>query len=1023
MRKKLCLFLSIMTLVLASWAQEKVPITGKVVNAGTKQPLEGITVQVKGTNTGTTTNAEGEFAISALPKSVITFSGVGFSSREVVVDGANASLSVELTESSGNLEGVVVTALGLKRQKRDLGYATQQIGGADLQVGRENNVANALVGRTAGVVINRSSAGPGSSTRISLRGERSIRGDNGPLIVIDGVPVDNSVRGGTGEFGGRDGGDAISNLNPDDIESMNILRGPNAAALYGARANNGVIMITTKKGRKQKGIGLSYNNNTAWENPFYSIEMQDQYAQGSGGNYNATDENSWGPRITGQQVANWKGENYSAAPVNHVADFFQTGLSTTNNIALSAGNEKTQVRFAYNNLYATGLVPNNSQNRHSFTVRSTSDFGKLNVDAKINYINQLIKNRPDGGEEAQNSYSSALRMPTTVRSSDLQNFVDNSGPLPRQSFFAPNSAIIGNPYWMANKIAPREERNRIIASTALNYKFNENFGITGRAGIDRYNDDNQRRLFAGTPTPFTNNSASGAFSFERLLVEEFNAELFMNYAKDLGTDFKLSGIVGTAVRKNRTEVVSANAGGLDIPDLFTMGNGRAVTAGNGLFRREIQSVFGSAQLAWRDAIYLDLTGRNDWASTLPAQNRSFFYPSASLSAVVSDLMDMPDWWSYAKLRTSYAFVGKEAPEYQTIQTLVSSMGVAGTILRNRPQLINTNLLPEQTRSFEIGGEFRFAKNRIGLDITYYNTNTFNQVIGVPLVLSSGFNEKIINAGRINNKGLEALLDLGLVRKGQFKWDMTVNFSTFRNTVVELDDQVKTFNVGATRVADVRANEGERLGNMYVNGFQRNANGEVEIGTNGLPIRTQRNVMVGNVFPDWTGGINNTLSYGNWSVDFLIDGRFGGVVASHTQAVLGGLGKLPETVNGRQGNNLIVPGVLAGSRTPNNIPINPQAYWQFIGGRGNPVGEAWVYDATNIRLRQASINYKLPASLFGKSFIQGGNISLYGRNLFFLKNDAPFDPEVSLNTGLGGQGIDFYALPTSRSMGFNISLNF
>jgi hypothetical protein len=614
-------------------------------------------------------------------------------------------------------------------------------------------------------------------------------------------------------------------------------------------------------------------------------------------------------------------------------------------------------------------------------------------------------------------------MPTTIRNSDLKDFINTSGPLPRQEFFAPNSAIIGNPYWMANKLSPQEVRNRIIGSVALNYKFNENFGLTGRAGIDRYTDENNRRVFAGTPTPFTNNSPSGNFSFERISTQEFNAELFLNYAQDLGGQFKVSGIVGTALRKNKTEAVSANAGGLDIPDLFSVSNGRAVTASNGLFRREIQSVFGSAQLGWKDAVYLDLTGRNDWASTLPAANRSFFYPSASLSTILSDLVEMPKWWDYAKLRTSYAFVGKEAPEYQTIQTLVSSAGVAGTILRNRPQLVNTNLKPEQTRSFEIGGEFRFAKNRIGLDLTIYNTNTFNQVIGVPLVLSSGFNEKIINAGKINNKGIEALLDIGIIRKTKFRWDMTINFSTFRSKVVELDPEVKTFILGSTRVADVRANEGERLGNMYVNGFRRNANGEVEIGTNGLPIRTQRNVMVGNVFPDWTGGINNTFTYGNWSIDFLVDGRFGGVVASHTQAVLGGLGKLPQTVAGREGNTLVVPGVLAGTRNPNNIQINPQTYWQFVGGRGNPIGEAWVYDATNIRLRQATIGYKLPASWFGKGVIQGANVSVYGRNLFFIKKDAPFDPEVSLNTGLGGQGIDFYSLPTSRSFGFNLSVNF
>lgn len=1019
--RKLCLLLCLVTTTLTIWAQNVV-VTGKVTNTVTKAPVEGVSVVIKGSSSGTTTGSDGSFSIVAPANGTLSISGIGFTSQDIAI-GGNTFLDVLLNESAGQLEGVVVTALGQTRQKKSLGYATQQIAGADLQIGRENNVANALTGRIAGVVINKNSSGPGSSTRISLRGERSLQGSNQPLIVIDGVPsLDNVPRSNTGEFNGSDGTDPLGNLNPDDIESMNILRGPNAAALYGARASNGVIVITTKKGKKQKGIGVTYTNNTSWESALYEIEMQDQYAQGIN-TYSATDENSWGPKITGQSINNWKGQPFNAAPQNHINSLLQTGISTNNNISFATGSDKTQVRVGFNNLYATGIIPNNSQLRNSFILRSTSDFGRLNLDAKINYINQVIKNRPTGGEEGLNPYSNALRMPTTVRNSDLENFVNTSTPIPTQDFFAPNSAIISNPYWMINKVMPREERNRILATATLRYKVADKINVTGRVGIDRFNDDNNRRVFAGTPTPFTNNSGSGDFQTQRFFAEELNLELFADYNTDLGKDFKLGALLGTAIRKNRSEIVQTNAGGLDLPDLFAMSNGRAVTAGNNLSRQEIQSIFGSAQLAWKDALFLDITGRNDWASTLPEQNRSFFYPSVSLSAILSQMVSLPNWWSYAKLRSSYAFVGKEATPFDYTQTLQASQGITGTILRNRPDQVNANLKPEQTRSFEIGGEFRFLNNRLSIDATYYVTNSFNQILRLPLPVSSGFNNRIVNAGQIKNNGFELLLNGGIIRNKNLRWDLGLNFSTFRNEVVELDPVLKTIFLGSTRIADVVAMEGKRFGEMYVNGFLRDNEKNVQIGANGLPIRTARTVNVGNVFPDWTGGINNSFQFGNFGFDFLIDGRFGGVVASHTQAVLGGLGKLPETVAGRDNKDFIVPGVLAGTKTPNNIAIDPRTYWQFVGGRGNPIGEVWYYDATNIRLRQATLSYNVPGTIFKDSFIQGVNVSVYGRNLFFFKNDAPFDPEVSLNSMVGGQGIDFYSLPTTRSYGFNINVNF
>jgi outer membrane receptor protein involved in Fe transport len=485
----------------------------------------------------------------------------------------------------------------------------------------------------------------------------------------------------------------------------------------------------------------------------YQIKLQDQYAQGSSiSTYSATSDESWGPRITGQQITNWKGESYTAAAQNHVDALLQTGLNVNNNISLSTGSEKAQLRMSYNNLYAKGVIPNNTQNRHSFIIRGTSDIGRLNIDVKLNYINQLIQNRPFGGEEGLNPYSDVLRMPTTVRNADLQNYINTNSAIPTNNFFGVNNAIISNPYWMVNKVQPREQRNRMIGAITLRQGLTDKLGITGRLGLDRYNDDNQTRFFAGTPTPFTANSSSGNFNLDRFSVNELNAEAFLDFTTRLSTNISFNSLLGTALRKNRSEIAVAGAGGLDLPDLFVLSNGRAVTANNSLSRQELQSIYATAQFGYRNALFLDLTGRNDWASTLPSANRSYFYPSASLSAVLSDLVTMPTWWNYLKLRNSFAFVGKDAPPYSFIQLLNASQGVTGTILRNDGTLVNPNLKPEQTRSFEVGAELGFLKSRITLDLTYYNTNSFNQIIPLPLPVSAGYNQRLINAGNIRQPG-------------------------------------------------------------------------------------------------------------------------------------------------------------------------------------------------------------------------------------------------------------------------------
>ncbi len=1012
---------------LSFWVNaQNITVTGKVTAANSSRLLDNVTVAVKGSST-ITIAAEGVYTITAPSKGTLIFSSVGYATKEVAING-QTTIEVALTETVGQMEEVVVTALGVSRQKKSLGYATQQISGADLQTGRENNVANALQGRVAGLVVNKSSAGVGSSTRITLRGERSILGGNQPLIIIDGVAVDNTTKGVTGEFNGSDGGDAIGNLSADDIESMNVLRGANAAALYGSRANNGVLVITTKKGRKQKGIGVTIFSNTYTESPTYKQAFQNQYAQGATtAAYGVNSDESWGPKITGQNITNWRGDTYAAAPQDHIGSFFQNGFATNNGVSLTTGNNIAQIRVSYNNLTAKGLVPNNKQVRDNFIIRATSDFGKFNIDAKVNYIVQKVTGRPNGGEESANPYSDILRMPTTVRNTDLQNYIDNSTALVRNSFYAPNSAIIGNPYWMVNKLVPVELRNRMIVSTTLKYKVMNGLNITGRLGLDRYNDDNDRKVYAGTPTPLAGNaSVSGDYQVSKFNLQELNMELFADYTTNISKDFSFNALLGTSVRKNKNEGVNNSANGLDLPDLFILNNNKvAPTSSNVYSQQEIQSIFTTAQVGYKNALFLDLTARNDWSSTLPEANRSFFYPSASVSAILSELVKLPDFFNYAKLRTSYAFVGKEANAYSFTQLLRAAAGPSGTVLANSPILVNPDLKPEQTRSFEIGTEIRFWKNRLALDFTYYKTNSLNQILNIQLPVSTGFTAKQINAGDIQNSGVEILLSANIIKQKDFGWDVAFNYGSNRNKVIKLDDVVKKNIIASNRIVDIRSNEGERVGDLYGNNFLRDAEGNIQINaTTGLPtIVGGKTKNLGNISPDWSGGINNRLHYKNFSFDFLIDGRFGGVVASHTQAVLAGLGKLENTLEGRDANNFIAPGVLAGTKTPNNVAINPKSYWQLVGGRGAPVGELWVYDATAIRMRQMTLGYRIAGSKLGKTGIQGIDVSLYGRNLFFLKKEAPFDPEVTLNTGLGGQGLDFYSLPTTRSLGVSFNISF
>ena len=1021
-------FLLLFGIVTFALAQMKV--SGKISDPS-GEPLVGASIVEKGTTNGAVTDTEGNFSLTVKENSTVQVSMVGFGTQDIVV-GSQSVLNVTMTEGTA-LNEVIVTALGISREKKSLGYSAQDIKGSDLTAAPEVSPINNLNGRIAGLTITRGTYGPGSSTRVVLRGERLIAGDNQPLYVIDGMPMDNSQSGGgPGEFNGADNGDGISNLNPDDIENISVLKGANAAALYGSRANNGAIVITTKKGAAGR-TAVTYSTNFSTDAPTYKLKPQSIYGQGDGGKFSATD-NSWGPKMdTASFVYNNK--TYKMSPQDHLGSLLQNGNTWNNNLSISAGNDRIQTRFSVSNLQSKGIIPGNELNRTNFDLRTTAKLtDALSIDTKINYLVQEHKNRPSGGEEASNAYSDAIRMPTSVPLESVRDsFEIIKDGKPTNNFYVQGS-IIGNPWWMINRIQLSEKRNRITALVSADYKLMDGLSVIGRVGLDKYFDNTERKIFAGTPTQLVSgSSAAGDFSTGYFNVQEFNAELLARYTTKLTSDVGLTVTGGTNLRKFKSESGFAATGGLDFLNLFTFNNGLLKNTGASPSEKEVQSIYGMASFDYKNYLYLDITGRNDWSSTLPVANRSYFYPSVSLSAVVSEMIKMPDFVSFGKIRASYAQVGNDISPYQLQQYLQPATGVVGTILTNNStRIIGDDLKPQLTESLELGADFKFLNNRLGIDVTYYKTNTINQVLGIALKPSSGFSTQLINAGDIQNSGIEVLFTGTPVKTKDLRWDVTINFAKNTNKVLRLTEGVENFGFAPNRISKTTAKVGDRLGEVFVKGFLRDtASGAilVDSATKAPRFTKGQDVYVGNIAPDWTAGISNAISYKGVKLDFLFDYRSGGVVVSHTQAILAGLGKAEITANRDapyivQGvNSTLKDKVAVSVGSTNTLTTTTENYYKAIGGRGAPIGEAFTYDATVLRLRQVTLSYALPKSTFSNSkLFKSAVIGVYGRNLWF-SSKAPFDPEIALNTGINGQGIDFYAPPSNSSIGFNLNVGF
>lgn len=994
-------------------------VRGKITDSN-GEALPGVSVRVKGTTIGTSTDIDGRYSLSVGDNAVLVISYIGYLSKEVTVNGRNA-IDIVLEVSTASLNEVVVTALGIEREKRSLTYSTQAISTEELSEARELNVTTSLQGKVPGISISSAGTGVGASNRIVLRGNRSISGDSQPLYVIDGVPIIGNP----------------SDLSPDNIASLNVLKGPNAAALYGSAAQNGVIIIETKKG-KTGAINLSLNQTTQVMSPIHTIPFQNEYGQGIGGVYQKNTESSWGPKMTGQSVDTWSirpedaGKQYSFSPQpNNVKDAFQMGYNTASNIIASVGSENIQGMFTYTRTDAAGIVDGNKLGRNNLAVRLTAQLAKrLRLDTKVDYMQQVIN---DNLVEDINNFNPAKQiymLPRNIRTEDAKNYIyTNSAGIVLQNFWTPGSTLGLNPYFLINRASNISQRERAIGMASLTYDIAKDLKFMARVSFDKVMSSNEEKL----SRDFYARALNGRYTVSSGRSSLFNSDALLSYNKKVNEDWNVNVSLGGNIRNDRNSSLSSNTGvGMIVPDFWTLSNTLdGITSNNPGPNIDVHSAYAFANIGWKNAIFLDITGRNDWSSTLPKANRSYFYPSVGLSVILSDLIETPEFLSFAKLRGSWAKVGSGGPAYMLNRTATFSPGGNNGYLQLSSTLPNTDLRPEETKSLEYGIDLSFFNDRIGFNITGYKTNTVNQLFTVALPPGSGASQFFTNGGDVENKGVELGLTSIPLKTANFKWENNLTFSRNRNLVKKLNDERPKLIVGSDQsFRDFVVVQGQPFGQIFSIGWRRDANGNVIVGSNGVPLNSgTRSLSVANAIPDWMGGFSNTFSFKSFNLSFLIDHRQGGTALSVTDAMLNFEGLTEKTLTGREGGLIFGQNLFPGQKavkqdgTPNDISVNAQTFWRTTGGVVNPVGEAFVESMTNTRLRELMLGYTFPKSLLKNLPVKGIKLSVVGRNLWFIyRASKTIDPDITAGTGVISEGQSAFAPPTVRSYGLNLKVD-
>lgn len=1079
MGKRIHLFLLALAIGVIQGAAQVTTVRGIVTTEEDGEPVIGASVIVKGTSLGTVTDVNGRFELSGLPPSAtrLLISYISLMAKEVAIA---PQVSVTLKSDTHLLDEVVVTALGISREKKALGYTAQEVKQNALVQGKDNNLLNSLSGKIAGVRITNTQGDVGSS-RIVIRGETSIAGENQPLFIVDGIPVDNSQL--NARSSGRDFKNAIADLNPEDIKTLTVLKGPNAAALYGARAAHGAIVITTKGGdKRQKGIGITLHSSTQVSFVATLPEFQNLFGQGAGGRFSYVDgkgagvndgvDESWGPRLDiGLLIPQFDSPldadgNRVATPwvshPNNVRDYFRMGISTNNGISIARGDDKYQFRVGYNYEKQVSIVPDAGTNKTNISLNTDYHLAKwIVVGATANYIVYTAPSLP----------GSATPSGSNVRSnSPMLQFLWFGRQVDTNSLKADytrnwNSSYYDNPFWSASYNTQSQERHRLIGDLHAEFRLTDGLNVRFRTSTDWYNDRRKSKVkwgSAGAGSPY------GSYAEDAYTVKENNTEVLATYIKQLNKNWGIDALLGFNVRNKQYENNYQAAPRLAVADLYTLTNSRdPLISSNDFYRLRQYGLYGSIQLDYRRWAFLNITGRNDWSSTLPVDNNSYFYPSVTASVLLSEALG---WRSkavnYLKIRGGWSQVGADANPYQLATVFTSETAFNGNPLQSSSTIgMNPNLKPEKTSSIEAGFEAAFWDNRLYLDFTYYKTDSRNQILKLATTAASGYTSQVRNAGHIRNRGYE--IQLGAVpiqtSKG-FRWNLDLNYGANSSKVVKLDDEglITSYQLYSSGI-QILASVGEAYGTLFGTSYVRDANGNVVVDANGLPKISTTNKTLGKFTPDWTGGISNTFSYRSLSLSFLIDASVGGSIFSNTNKTGKYTGVLANTLSGRDaehgglwyytdamGNNvrlsespsysvssdglyyaqvngqstrvyqdgIMVEGVTE-SGSKNEEVVSAEKYYHRIYS----IAEANVYDASYVKLREVALSYRLPRLWTQKLHLQEASVTLTGRNLWTIYKSVPnIDPESALTTG-NAQGVEAYSLPTTRSFGVNLSVKF
>ena len=1007
-------------------------------------PLPGATVVIKGTSSGTTTDFDGNFGVETNSGEVLVISYIGYITQELTVSDS-ATINVIL-KSDQLLDEVVITALGISREKKSLGYAVTEVSGENVNTVKDNNLASSLAGKVAGLQISQSGS-LGSASRITIRGNNSIGGNSQALIIVDGMPINASLpinsdgsqansgsqdNGGSPSYEPSISGAGISDINPDDVESISVLKGPSAAALYGSRAGNGVILITTKKGSRSKKLGVSIKTNLYVDNPMLLPDYQNQYGQGRFGTpYNtpnfdpaANDGNggytwealSWGGELDGSEQAYYNGTNKSySAQSGNVEDFFRQAVRSITSISIDKGSEMGSIRFSYTNNSSESIIENSDLSSHNFNLRAVANLSdKLTVDAKGTYFTQNVANRAST-TGAQGLLSHVYNMPRNIVTDDLRNYQMENPSTPSDfNVIRYGGGNTGNPFWQALHDKNNVRRNRFLGFAKVNYNFTDWLSAFVRIGTDVTNIRDNKIY-----KPGHHFISLGSLELGQSTFTELNSEFLVTAKRDFTDKFNVVANVGGNLSKRTSEGMLVRGTEFRIPTSFFMSNLNVVQAPeeSPLAIKKVNSLYGSVNLAYDNFLYVDFSTRNDWSSTLSEDNRSYMYSSASVSAILNKFLDPnKDLFNLIKVRASVAQVGNDTDPYQLNQTFtVPGQGYLGLTTLNSPNVrLNPDLKPETITSSEFGLELGLLNNRLTFDLSVYNMTTKDLIFDVPVPAATGFQFNRENIGKVTNKGLEIALGATVIDTDNFSWNTSVFYSKNKNKIEELIEGVDSFryNLSTDGNVSVSATAGGSIGDIY----GRVWTGEVD--ADGVPIASAApDVLLGNAQPDWLGGWSNTINYKDFSLSFLIDARIGGQVYSQTSADLDRSGVSQRSLQYRD-SGVVVPGINTGTGTENTTSISGEEYWTAMSN----ISDNYIYDQDNIRLRELAIGYNIPVgSKFGLS---SASVQLVGRNLFFLMNKAEdIDPESMLGTSIGVQGMSHNAVPTLRSIGLNLNLTF